>query len=111
MVKTVNHSVVVDGVRSFLDDLRDQVSTESGEVSIPTPSEIADKIANWIKTEEKPYLSDLSLMVRESFLHTGLGRAPLAKSAIESVQEDFRRVTPVSRWMSELVNEARESNR
>ncbi len=86
MVKTVNHSVVVDGVRSFLDDLRDQVSTESGEVSIPTPSEIADKIANWIKTEEKPYLRPV-INGTGIILHTGLGRAPLAKSAIESVQE------------------------
>ncbi len=86
MVETVNHSVVVDGVRSFLDDLRDQVSTESGEVSIPTPSEIADKIANWIKTEEKPYLRPV-INGTGIILHTGLGRAPLAKSAIESVQE------------------------
>ena len=85
MVETVNHSVVVDGVRSFLDDLREQVSTESGEVSIPTPSEIADKIANWLKTEEKPYLRPV-INGTGIILHTGLGRAPLAKSAIESVQ-------------------------
>jgi L-seryl-tRNA(Ser) seleniumtransferase len=75
----------VDGVRSFLDDLREQVSTESGEVSIPTPSEIADKIANWLKTEEKPYLRPV-INGTGIILHTGLGRAPLAKSAIESVQ-------------------------
>lgn len=86
MVKTVNHSVVVDGVRSFLDDLRDQVSTETGDVLIPTPSEIADKIANWLKTEEKPYLRPV-INGTGIILHTGLGRAPLAKSAIESVQE------------------------
>lgn len=86
MVKTVNHSVVVDGVRSFLDDLRDQVSNETGDVSIPTPSEIADKIANWLKTEEKPYLRPV-INGTGIILHTGLGRAPLAKSAIESVQE------------------------
>jgi L-seryl-tRNA(Ser) seleniumtransferase len=86
MVQTVNHSVVVDGVRSFLDDLREQVSTESGDVSIPTPSEIADKIANWLKTEEKPYLRPV-INGTGIILHTGLGRAPLAKSAIESVQQ------------------------
>ena len=56
MVQTVNHHVVVDGVRSFLDDLREQVGNEAGDVSIPSPAEIADKIANWLKTEEKPYL-------------------------------------------------------
>ena len=86
MVQTVNHSVVADGVRNFLDDLREQVSTESGEVSIPTPSEIADKIANWLKTEEKPYLRPV-INGTGIILHTGLGRAPLANSAIESVQK------------------------
>ena len=86
MVQTVNHSVVVDGVRSFLDDLREQVSTESGEVTIPTPSEIADKIANWLKTEEKPYLRPV-INGTGIILHTGLGRAPLANPAIESVQK------------------------
>lgn len=86
MVQTVNHSVVADGVRSFLDDLREQVSTESGEVTIPTPSEIADKIANWLKTEEKPYLRPV-INGTGIILHTGLGRAPLANSAIESVQK------------------------
>ena len=85
MVQTVNHSVVADGVRNFLDELREQVSTESGDVSIPTPSEIADKIANWLKTEEKPYLRPV-INGTGIILHTGLGRAPLAKSAIESVQ-------------------------
>ncbi|MGB1931362.1 MAG: L-seryl-tRNA(Sec) selenium transferase, partial [Mariniblastus sp.] len=86
MVQTVNHSVVADGVRSFLDELREQVSTESGEVTIPTPSEIADKIANWLKTEEKPYLRPV-INGTGIILHTGLGRAPLANSAIESVQK------------------------
>lgn len=86
MVQTVNHSVVADGVRNFLDELREQVSTESGDVSIPTPSEIADKIANWLKTEEKPYLRPV-INGTGIILHTGLGRAPLAKSAIESVKQ------------------------
>lgn len=86
MVQTVNHHVVVDGVRSFLDDLREQVSSESGDVSIPTPAEIADKIANWLKTEEKPYLRPV-INGTGIILHTGLGRAPLAKKAIESVQQ------------------------
>ena len=86
MVQTVNHHVVVDGVRSFLDDLREQVGNEAGDVSIPTPAEIADKIANWLKTEEKPYLRPV-INGTGIILHPGLGRAPLAKKAIESVQQ------------------------
>ena len=86
MVQTVNHSVVVDGVRVFLDELREQVSSESGDVSIPTPTEIADKIANWLKAEEKPYLRPV-INGTGIILHTGLGRAPLAKKALESVRQ------------------------
>ena len=86
MVQTVNHSVVVDGVRVFLNELREQVSSESGDVSIPTPTEIADKIANWLKTEEKPYLRPV-VNGTGIILHTGLGRAPLAKKALESVRQ------------------------
>ena len=48
MVETVNHNVVVDGVRSFLDDLREQVSTATEDVQIPSPNELAEKIADWL---------------------------------------------------------------
>ena len=56
IVESVNHNVVVDGVREFLDDLRTQVSNATEEVPIPSPNEIAEKIADWLKSEERPYL-------------------------------------------------------
>ena len=56
MVETVNHSVVANGVRDFLDDLRVQVSQAAEEVSIPTPGEIAESIANWLEREQRPSL-------------------------------------------------------
>lgn len=84
MVDTVNHHVVVDGVRSFLDELRQQVGSATEEVTIPTPNELADKIAKWLKSEEKPYLRPV-INGTGIILHTGLGRAPLAKQAIAAV--------------------------
>ena len=81
MVETVNHSVVVEGVRTFLDDLRTQVGNAAEEVPIPSPSEIAEKIADWIKSEDKPYLRPV-INGTGIILHTGLGRAPLAEEAI-----------------------------
>ena len=43
MVETVNHNVVVEGVRTFLDDLRAQVSNATDEVTIPSANEIAHR--------------------------------------------------------------------
>jgi len=86
MVESVNHNVVVDGVRQVLDDLREQVSTATEDVSIPTPTELAEKIADWLKSEETPYLRPV-VNGTGIILHTGLGRAPLAKPAMEAVVE------------------------
>jgi len=84
MVDNVNHRVVVDGVRTFLDDLRVQVSAATEEVSIPTPQELADKIADWLETEEQPALQSV-INATGVILHTGLGRAPLAPAAAKAV--------------------------
>ena len=86
MVETVNHNVVVDGVRSFLDELRQQVSTAADEVSIPSPQELAERIADWLKSEEQPYLRPV-INGTGIILHTGLGRAPLATPALDAVRE------------------------
>ena len=86
MVETVNHNVVVDGVRSYLDDLRTQFSNATEDVSIPSANELADKIADWLKSEDKPYLRPV-INGTGIILHTGLGRAPLATQAIEAVNE------------------------
>ena len=56
MVDGLNHNVVADSVRTFLDQVRTQVGNATGEVAIPTVNELADKIANWLEKEETPYL-------------------------------------------------------
>jgi L-seryl-tRNA(Ser) seleniumtransferase len=86
MVDNINHGVVAEGVRTFLDDLRTQVTEAKDDISIPTPNEIADKIADWLKAEDRPYLRRV-INGTGIVLHTGLGRAPLAKEAIDAVSE------------------------
>ena len=86
MVQTVNHSVVANGVRTFLDDLRTTVSSATEDVTIPTPQEIAEKIADWLESEEQPVLRPV-INGTGVILHTGLGRAPLAESAAQAVVE------------------------
>lgn len=86
MVNSVNHSVVADGVRSFLDDLRTQVSSTTEEVVIPTAQELAEKIATWLEIEDRPYLRPV-INGTGIILHTGLGRAPLSKPAIAALHK------------------------
>ncbi len=86
MVENINHGVVAEGVRTFLDDLRTQVVDAAGEVPIPTPTEMADKIADWLSNEERPYLRRV-INGTGIVLHTGLGRAPIATEALAAVNE------------------------
>ena len=83
IVQSVNHQVVADGVRTFIDDLKETITSATGEIDIPSPNEMADKIADWLHIEQREYLRPV-INGTGIILHTGLGRAPLAKSAIEA---------------------------
>ena len=86
LVDSVNHLVVAEGVRTFLDNVRTQMSSAAEDMNIPTPSEMAEKIADWLKSTRKPSLRKV-INGTGIILHTGLGRAPLAQSAIDAVAE------------------------
>ena len=86
IVENVNHQVVVDGVRTFIDDLKDTISSATDEIEIPSRSEMADKIADWLHVEQREYLRPV-INGTGIILHTGLGRAPLAKSAIAATAQ------------------------
>ena len=89
LVGSVNHTVVADGVRSFLEDFRQQVADKAGEINVPSPQEMASSIADYLRAEEVPYLREV-INGTGIILHTGLGRAPLAKQAIDAVAEISR---------------------
>jgi len=84
LVETVNRNVVVTEVRSFLDKLRTDLKTAAEEIAIPNPTELADRIATWISDDQKPPLRPV-INATGILLHTGLGRAPMAQTAIDEL--------------------------
>ena len=84
LVDRANRTVVVGGVREFLGRLRDDVA--SAAVEIPSPTELAHRIADWIVHTEQPRLRPV-INGTGVLLHTGLGRAPLAAQARKAMEK------------------------
>ncbi len=86
LVDRVSRNVVVSGVRSFLDNMRSEVQTAASEIKLPTATDLAERIAEWIVAEEQPPLRPV-INATGVLLHTGLGRAPLADEAVQAIVE------------------------
>ena len=84
LVDRVSHNVVVDGVRSFLDDYRQEINRENRPVDVASVTQIAERIARKILLGERSSLQPV-INATGILLHTGLGRAPLAEQAIEEM--------------------------
>ena len=84
LVARVNRNVVVSGVRRFLDDMRTQVQSAAATVHVPSASELAQRIADWIATEEQPSLRAV-INATGIVIHPLLGRVPLADEAITAM--------------------------
>ena len=84
LVDRVSHNVVVDGVRSFLDDYRQEINRENQPVDVASVTQIAERIARKILLGERSSLQPV-INATGILLHTGLGRAPLAEQAIEEM--------------------------
>jgi len=84
LVDRANRNVVISGVRRFLDDLRSDVQNAAADIKVPAPGELAERIAQWITSEDTPNLRPV-INATGVLLHTGLGRAPLAESAIQAI--------------------------
>ncbi len=84
LVDRVSHNVVVTGIRNFLGNLRTDLQTAAADLNVPSPSELADRIAKWITSEDQPSLRPV-INATGILLHTGLGRAPLAEEAIQQM--------------------------
>jgi len=85
----LSHNVVVTSVRTFLDDLRSEVTRTAQEMNLPSVSELADRIAGRILHDEQPLLRPV-INATGILLHTGLGRAPLAEEAIAAMVDVAR---------------------
>ncbi|MFV1964297.1 MAG: L-seryl-tRNA(Sec) selenium transferase [Pirellulaceae bacterium] len=86
LVDRVSHNVVVSGVRSFLDSMRQDVQSATADMKVPSPGELAQRIADWIAKDETATLRPV-INATGIILHTGLGRAPLAQEAIQAMAD------------------------
>ncbi len=80
----LNHQVVVEGVRDFLGALRHRVNEKIEDVDIPSPADLAEKIAGWMTAQRRDQLRPV-INGSGILLHTGLGRAPLAPAAVRAI--------------------------
>jgi L-seryl-tRNA(Ser) seleniumtransferase len=84
LVNRVSRNVVVSNAVSFLDHLRDQVQAATADLRVPSAAELAERVADWIqygtRTELRPVINATGVL-----LHPELGRAPLAKEAIQAM--------------------------
>jgi L-seryl-tRNA(Ser) seleniumtransferase len=84
LVSRVSRNVVVTKAAQFLDELRGQLQGATG-VSIPSPGELAERIARWIAAGERavnPVVNATGIL-----LHPELGGPPLADEALRAVLE------------------------
>lgn len=100
MVEQVSHSAVVQKVRTVLDGVREKVTTAAGEAHIPSPQEIVETVAGWMRKEET---QKVQVVVNATgvLLHTGLGRAPLAKAACDRIAALSQRYASVELNLSD----------
>lgn len=84
LVDRVNRNVLVSRARRFLDDVRSQVQSATSNLRAPTATELAERIADWIKREESPALRPV-VNATGVILNSQLGRVPLADEAISAI--------------------------
>ncbi|MGE0607225.1 MAG: L-seryl-tRNA(Sec) selenium transferase [Pirellulales bacterium] len=77
----VSHSVIVSRARGILDELKHEVQAAAAEVRLPSPTELAERIARRILQSNEPCLRPV-INATGVLLHPRLGRAPLAEEAI-----------------------------
>ncbi len=80
---TASRTAIVHGVRTFLDDLRKDIQSSAEQAGIPTPNELAERIADWIAHQRQSKLRPV-INATGVVLHTGLGRAPWPRAAIDA---------------------------
>lgn len=85
ILNRINRSTVVSTVRSVLDEVRNEVQNAAVERTLPSVSELAERIARRVMEAEKPSLVPV-INATGILLGAGLGRAPLAEAALEEIK-------------------------
>jgi len=84
LVDRISHTTVVSTVRTVLDEVRNEVQNAAVEKTLPSVSELAERIARRVVESERSTLRPV-INATGVLLHTGLGRAPLAEEAVEEM--------------------------
>ena len=88
VIERINRNAVVSTVRTVLDEVRNEFQNAAAEMSLPSVSELADRIARRLETEVaslQPVINATGTLLSED-----LGRAPLAGEAMELVASTGR---------------------
>jgi L-seryl-tRNA(Ser) seleniumtransferase len=84
LVDRISHNTVVHSVRTVLDEVRHEFQTATAERSLPSVSELADRIARRVLEGEPSALRPV-INATGVLLPGGLGRAPLAEEAVSAM--------------------------
>jgi len=84
LVDRISRNVVVSTVGKVLDEMRTEVQTATAEKTLPSVSDLAERIARRIVEHEAPPLREV-INASGILLHPALGGAPLAEEALEEV--------------------------
>jgi L-seryl-tRNA(Ser) seleniumtransferase len=84
LMSRLSRNVVVSRVGRFLDGMRGQVQSAATALHVPSPADLAQRIADWIAAEEQPEVRPV-INATGIFLHPELGGPPLAAEAIQAM--------------------------
>lgn len=92
LVDRLSHSLVVESARSALDELRNEIYTAASEKTLPSLTELAERIARRVTAAGT---SPFQVVINASgtLLHPTLGGPPLPRAAIEAMADAGRDYT------------------
>jgi L-seryl-tRNA(Ser) seleniumtransferase len=85
MIDVVSRSTVVTGVGQFLDKFSGNVQSAMAAAKIPTPQELAQKIAEWIAAQQRTPLR-ATINATGVLLDPRAGGPPLSVDAVEAIR-------------------------
>jgi len=84
VVQRLNESVVTTRVRSFLDELRDEISQRADNLPLPTLREVVDRVTRYVARDENWRLAGV-INATGQLRGSAWASAPLADAAVERV--------------------------
>ncbi len=84
LVDRLSQNVVVTTVRSVLDEVRNEVQHAAADRTLPSVSELAERVARRISETERPWPCPV-INATGILLHPELGAAPLAEEAVRAM--------------------------